>query len=458
MTLSEAIDRYSADGMRLALADAGDSVEDANFDVANAEAGILRLYTFILWVKEMLEDSDQQLRQDQGVSNFHDDVFANEMNKLCHATAAAYDRLLFREALRNGFFEMQRSRDKYRELCGSQGMRRDLVLRFIEWQAVVISPICPHVAEKIWTLLGKKESILKARWPNAGNVDEVCIKKSEYLMEAVRDFRLKLKSYMQPPKTKKGGSAVKEIEKPTHATIYVAKTYPPWQCIVLSTLKDMYETSGGVEQPPNNKLISQELGKKSELKKWMKKVMPFVQFTKERVAQSGLSILDLTLEFDEKDVLMNNMDYILSSLQLEGVDVKFSTEAGEKTQEECRPGAPFVLYRHGLSTLPNVKVNFINNQPHSGLFSIKLPIMDGDSVSSVARRLANLERNIKDHAKVKLYRYEDPILGPRKIPSAEDPMEGKVQIQEGELFSIDVDKDTVSISKSSIGSVIYVTE
>ena len=42
LTLREAIDRYSADGMRLALADAGDSVEDANFDSANAEAGILR--------------------------------------------------------------------------------------------------------------------------------------------------------------------------------------------------------------------------------------------------------------------------------------------------------------------------------------------------------------------------------------------------------------------------------
>ena len=34
-------------GMRLALADAGDGVEDANFVKNNAESGILRLYTFI---------------------------------------------------------------------------------------------------------------------------------------------------------------------------------------------------------------------------------------------------------------------------------------------------------------------------------------------------------------------------------------------------------------------------
>ena len=37
--------------MRLALADAGDGIEDANFVEKMADAGILRLYTFIEWVK-----------------------------------------------------------------------------------------------------------------------------------------------------------------------------------------------------------------------------------------------------------------------------------------------------------------------------------------------------------------------------------------------------------------------
>jgi valyl-tRNA synthetase len=58
LTLTEAIGQFSADGMRLALADAGDSVEDANFVTASADAGILRLYTFIEWVKEVLADTN----------------------------------------------------------------------------------------------------------------------------------------------------------------------------------------------------------------------------------------------------------------------------------------------------------------------------------------------------------------------------------------------------------------
>ena len=39
LTLQEAIEKFSADGMRLSLADAGDSVEDANFVESMADAG-----------------------------------------------------------------------------------------------------------------------------------------------------------------------------------------------------------------------------------------------------------------------------------------------------------------------------------------------------------------------------------------------------------------------------------
>ena len=38
-------------GMRLSLADAGDTMEDANFVEKMADAGILRLFTFLEWTK-----------------------------------------------------------------------------------------------------------------------------------------------------------------------------------------------------------------------------------------------------------------------------------------------------------------------------------------------------------------------------------------------------------------------
>ncbi len=42
-TLAQAVQEYTADAMRLALADAGDGMEDANFVHDTADKGILRL-------------------------------------------------------------------------------------------------------------------------------------------------------------------------------------------------------------------------------------------------------------------------------------------------------------------------------------------------------------------------------------------------------------------------------
>lgn len=73
MTLEDAVNKFSADGMRFCLADAGDSIEDANFVESMADAGILRLYTFIEWVKEVLA-LENSLRKGK-TDSFTDSVF-----------------------------------------------------------------------------------------------------------------------------------------------------------------------------------------------------------------------------------------------------------------------------------------------------------------------------------------------------------------------------------------------
>lgn len=60
-------------GMRLSLADAGDGIEDANFVENMADAGILRLYSFLEWVKEMITAKD--LFRSEDIYTFNDKVF-----------------------------------------------------------------------------------------------------------------------------------------------------------------------------------------------------------------------------------------------------------------------------------------------------------------------------------------------------------------------------------------------
>lgn len=121
-----------------------------------ADAGVLRLYTFLGWTKEMLEFRNKGELRSGGPNTFADRVFANEMNRLIALTDEHYAATLYKEALKTGFFEYQLARDNYRQLCGSdQNMNAELILQFIETQAIILSPICPHIAERIWELLGK---------------------------------------------------------------------------------------------------------------------------------------------------------------------------------------------------------------------------------------------------------------------------------------------------------------
>ena len=88
LTLSDAIKKYGADASRIALADAGDGVEDANFEEAVANSSILRLFTLKEWCEEVIKD--QSLRK--GASNsFWDKLFENEMYTLVHEARQHYE-------------------------------------------------------------------------------------------------------------------------------------------------------------------------------------------------------------------------------------------------------------------------------------------------------------------------------------------------------------------------------
>ncbi|XP_042620323.1 leucine--tRNA ligase, cytoplasmic-like [Cyprinus carpio] len=439
LTLSQAIAKFSADGMRLALADAGDTVEDANFVEAMADAGILRLFTWVEWVKEMI--ANQNNLRTGPADTFNDRVFISEMNSSIIKTEQHFERMMYKEALKSGFFEFQAAKDKYRELA-IEGMHRDLVFQFIENQTLLLAPICPHLCEHTWSLLGKSSSIMKARWPTAGPVDEILIRSSQYLMDTAHDLRLRLKAYTQPAKAKKGDN--KPPAKPTHCTIYVAKTYPPWQHSALSLLGKHYKSNNGAL--PDNKVIAMELGAMPELKKYMKRVMPFVAMIKDNLEKNGPRVLDLELEFDECAVLLENIVYLTNSLELDQTDVVFASEADDKVKEDCCPGKPFCVFR----CEPGVLVSLVNPQPANGLFSTRIDIRQGDSKDSIIRRLSRVNRGIKDLSKVKLMRFEDPLLGPRRIPVLGKEEEGKMPISNSSVFHINLQENKVHMSDNGL--------
>ena len=343
LTLEEAITKYSADGVRFALADAGDGIEDANFVEKQADSGLLRLFNVLEWTKETLKNIDTL--RDEPVTSFQDKAFDNQMNYLIRETDNNYNKTLFKEALKSGFFEFQDARDKYREMCGGhEAMNKNLILKFIEWQTIILSPLCPHACEAMYAILKLSDdvSVFNARFPDVPDSDESLRKSYEYLINSIHDFRIRLKNYLTAQtKVKKGAPPVSPV-KPSRGTIYVAKKFPPWQQSILNKMHQLYVEKGNL---PENKEMASELAKMPELKKYMKKVMPFAETRKQMVAKNGVSVFAETCPFDEGQVLRDNLVYLTGALELEVLDIKAAEESENvNVKDECCPLEPIIEF------------------------------------------------------------------------------------------------------------------
>jgi len=55
LTLKDCIEKFGVDATRFTLADAGDGLDDANFETDVANASILKLFTFEKWIQENMK-------------------------------------------------------------------------------------------------------------------------------------------------------------------------------------------------------------------------------------------------------------------------------------------------------------------------------------------------------------------------------------------------------------------
>jgi len=188
---------------------------------------------------------------------------------------------------------------------------------------------------------------MRAGWPSVTDVDRISVMSGDYLVEAAHSFRVRHAAHGKG--RKKDGKPL-PVCKPTDGIIYVAKQYPYWQRVIMDKLAAEFAEHKAID----NKRMAAELGKIPDLKKYQKRVMPFVQKIKERIVGVGAEQgLKTCVDFDEYDVLIQNLEYLKSTLDLKTLKIIPADEAEDAYREECCPGSPMISFTSPEEELQN---------------------------------------------------------------------------------------------------------
>ena len=71
--------------------------------------------------------------------------------------------------------------------------------RCFSWTCVIRRPLT-KLKILVFTFIFQSGSIVNARWPVGGEVDDVLIRSSQYIVDAAHEFRIRKKSLLQPKK------------------------------------------------------------------------------------------------------------------------------------------------------------------------------------------------------------------------------------------------------------------
>ena len=352
LTLSQSVKKFGADATRITLADAGDGMEDANFEEKGANAAIMRMYTLKDWIEDTLvHGKSGELRETSG-DVIWDTLFLDEMHALVHESHQHYTDTNYKLALKASLYDFQSARDFYREACLSSGhpMSRPLLLQYVELQSLVICTIAPHWAEHMWLeILHKPNSIQTALWPDVPTSNPQTTAMRTYVKTTAS--AITSAEAQASRKVAKGKAAVFDPRKPKRLTIFVARSFPQWQEKYVDLVRELFAKSNLSDDKNLNASVAKLAGKGPELKK----AMPFVQSLKKDVGnadtpQTKEKVLgERKLGFDEEKILMEMRMGLMKTTGCEDVVVR-GVGDGEQglpgMAENAVPGMPTFLFEN----------------------------------------------------------------------------------------------------------------
>ena len=343
---------HSADCVRLALANAGDTLSDANLEVSAVDSLILRLASLEHWLQDLKRHFDLLREESDPEVEFHDRVFENKLRETVLRVEAAYERLLFRDVMREGFFGLVHLKDEYKHNCGGKGVRKDLIRLYVEWQLLLLFPVAPHFAEVMWTevllalkvpgdtrALASRASTASFPAVTASQIDFAVLKELEYLHRVGSSLRRSCEKILK----KKPGTRFAKV------VFVVAAGYFDWQTDILKYLQTL-QFDPATKEP----LVDWRKEVKGLLKdpKNSQKAFKFASFKMEEFAELGPDCFSHEVALDEAQSIKRHLDIILKDSveadEIVVVGVEEALKSADKNlsqnAENSKPGSPVIAF------------------------------------------------------------------------------------------------------------------
>ncbi|CAL6102076.1 Leucyl-tRNA_synthetase [Hexamita inflata] len=345
MTAIQSIETYSADGVRYALADAGDGNDDANFKTDTAVQAGVKLTQLLAIDQAILSRAVER----ENINTTKDLIFQAQFYDCAARCNKQFERCLFREGMITLMNEMNKARDLYIKTCDQENEHpaKSLVFEFIKLQTQLIATICPHIAEEIYhTILGFQETIFKSALDQE-YLDQQQFKFAKYqnTYEQIQSMIARLKyRYTDAVKPKKDGTIP---PKPKTGVVYVATEFLEWQAQVITYLGEEYAKCGGnFDKSIIGNARAYALDTLKVDAKETKKIVKLVSDVLALAKTEGQEAFVVKMPFDEKLVYQEYSFLMCQSMFLEKVDV-YRVGEGPLPAEKCgaaQPGRPIIFF------------------------------------------------------------------------------------------------------------------
>jgi leucyl-tRNA synthetase len=331
---------WTSDTTRVALADGGDGLDDANFACDVADTAIMRLFNELRFAEEVIAmpaDNNNNIAESEAAVLFRN-IFIAKLDQCIINADEAYATMRYRDALVAAFFNMQEARDNYRHSCILVDIqpKKALLLRYLSILSIILSPICPHVCDYIWrNILQVDFSVIKASWPIPSMTKEIrnqTLSINEYIVNVETKARLQMDKYLLKHK---------DVQQIDSVVVRVSKTVPLYHEFVLTILKEKFPNPNkSTTSDEVIKIMSTELKSKPEFKKFITDAMKISRQTFEEAQKIGNVAYDVQVPFDELHVLEILNSYFVKALKVNTITAKMIDSNNIKDSENITPGKP----------------------------------------------------------------------------------------------------------------------